>query len=150
MTTDEQLLYFVACRPQSVDPVRIMKGLFLFTQAVREIRVAGDHELFDFEPMQYGPCATDVYSALDRFVLTGEVRPTPVPGETWSQFEATESGVAKAKAIAERGPSDAVLYLRQLREWCDNHSFTSLLRAVYARYPDFAAASVLPHLRPNG
>jgi hypothetical protein len=148
MTPKIQLLLFLAANPKPANPVRIMKGLFLFSQAVKEGKLPPT-ETFEFEPMDYGPCSLDVYRELENLVAEGFVRPEPVPGETWKRYCITEAGLNSAQQNQEPGEKPLVLFLQKIRHWCDGQSFTTLLQAVYRAYPDFAVNSVLPHLRPN-
>lgn len=140
MTPKEQLLYFIGAVDASVDPIRIMKGLFLFTQEVKPgtLKTSGT---FHFHPMSYGPCAPEVYATLDDLVFCGDVEELPVAGETWRRYEATPKGRKTVAAIVRRHAKTA-RYLRQLREWCDKQTFSSLLKAVYRAYPAFAVNSV--------
>ena len=150
MTPKEQLLCFITADDRPVDPIRIMKGLFVFTKSVEAGELPALSELFEFRPMGYGPCALDAYDALEALVDEGLVARRPVSGETWSTYIPTDKGKAAAAEVAKRAPDEIVEFLRQLREWCDKQSFTSLLRRIYHKWPEYAAKSVLPHLRPNG
>lgn len=144
MTPREQLICFLSASDESTDPIRIMKGMFLFAQEVQKGTVLADG-VFDFRPMSYGPCSPQVYAELDNLVESGRVDATPVAGQTWNQYEATDIGSQEAEQIANREPSNAIVFLQQLREWCDRQSFSSLLKAVYQRYPKFAVNSVFKY-----
>ena len=148
MTPKTQLLLFLAANPKPANPIRIMKGLFLFAQAVNEGKLQHT-ETFQFKPMNYGPCSLDVYQELNTLVQEGLVRPEPVPGETWNRYCVTGNGLIyleKNQNLEEKSLAD---YLGEIRSWCDAQSFTTLLQSVYRAYPGFAINSVLPHLRPN-
>jgi DNA-binding PadR family transcriptional regulator len=124
-----------------------MKGLFLFSRAAAEGRIA-EPRAFDFGAMSFGPCSPAIYSALDRVVDGGLVRADPVEGETWSRYAITDLGRDRVREAQTAEPASAD-FLRRIRQWCDRQSFSDLLRAVYRAYPEFAVNSVLPHLRPN-
>ena len=149
MTPEQQLLVFIGAKPQAVDPIRIMKGMFIFTMRVQEDELPPQEGCFAFGPMSYGPCSPDIYGAIDSLQRKGVISSTPVPGETWSEYTATERGRREAEAVASGEDVRSAGFLQQVRDWCDKQSFTSLLRAVYSAYPAYAARSVLPHLRPN-
>src|SRR5258708_11196237 len=92
MTPKIQLLLFLAANPKPANPIRIMKGLFLFSQAVNEGKLQRT-ETFQFEPLNYGPCSLDVYKELDSLMKEGLVKPEPVPGETWKRYCITDVGL---------------------------------------------------------
>lgn len=148
MTPKTQLLLFLAANPKPANPIRIMKGLFLFAQAAKEGKIQ-QTETFHFEPMNYGPCSLDVYQELDSLVNTGLVKPESVSGETWKRYCITEAGLNYLQQNQKSEEKPLADFLEKIRKWCDAQSFTSLLHAVYHAYPDFAVNSVLPHLRPN-
>jgi len=105
--------------------------------------------LFDFSPMQYGPCAPEIYHVLDELVDADCLAKVPVSGETWVLYRATDHGqrrVVELETTVDRRVLDA---LRNLRTWCDQRPSTQLLRDVYRDYPEFAVNSVLPHWVPN-
>lgn len=150
MTPTEQLLAFIGSSDGATDRIRIMKGLFLFTQRVKEGRVQPPPPVFQFDAMNYGPCATDIYSALDSLKNDKLIEELPVPGETWSQYKATPAGKSTCASLMLGDNASAYDLIRRMREWCDKQTFTSLLSSVYHAYPDYAKNSVLPRLRPNG
>jgi hypothetical protein len=126
-----------------------MKGLFIFSKKAEEGRVSPQQGLFDFDAMSFGPCSLDVYRTLDELLAEGLIERIPVAGETWSRYRVTDAGKRESVATGQR-ESSATRYLAELRQWCGQQSFGSLLSSVYAAYPEYARNSVLPHLRPNG
>ncbi len=142
MTPQDQLLFYIAAGDQPTDPIRIMKGLFLFTQEVKAGNLPAQQHTFVFQPMSYGPCATAVYEELDDLAESGRIVALPVLGQSWSRYQVTEIGRQEARRIEEREPTEVTAFLRELRQWCDQHSFSSLLKSIYKGYPDFAVNSV--------
>lgn len=149
MTPREQLICFVAAGKHPTDPIRIMKGLFVFTMAAKENSNLGVAQFFNFSAMDYGPCAPEIYRTLDALKEQGQIEKLPVPGETWCRVAPTAAGIETANTIQQKNPVSAQ-FLSKLRTWTDEKSFTSLLQAIYTKWPDYAKNSVLPHLRPNG
>ena len=145
MTPREQLLYYVGASEQPTDPVRIMKGLFLFTEKVKEGTISDQEGLFVFRPMSYGPCALGIYEGLDDLAESGQVVALPVLGQSWSRYQVTESGQHEVRRLEEREPAEVTAFLRKLRKWCDELSFSSLLKAIYKAYPDSAVNSVFKY-----
>lgn len=146
MTRREQLLTILAADARPIDPIRIMKSLFLFTQDALKHRLPAQEELFDFRPLHYGPCAPAVYGELDALDRDGLIHTIDVPGGTWKKYQITPRGAV----LAPRDESGAAEHLRALRRWAEQLSFSDLLRSVYRLYPDYATNAVLSHLRPSG
>ena len=150
MDRQTQILVFVASSSVPTDPIRIMKGLFLFSQRVLEGKLPPQESIFTFDARDFGPMSFDIYRELELLVQAGLVKAIPVRGETWSQFVATEKGLDEANRRLVFADSQVVDYLTALRNWTSAISFSELLRSVYHAYPEYAKNSVLPHLRPNG
>ncbi len=54
-----------------------------------------------------------------------------------------------AARIAGRFAQGWSEYIVRLRAWLDQQTFDSLLRYIYATYPEYAKATVLPELVPQ-
>lgn len=126
---------------RGLDPIRIQKGLFLLAQegALR------DTERYLFRPYDYGPFSSAIYADLDALVEEGIVVREAVPGYTWSKFRLTPEGLADAHSLARRLSRRQHASLRVLAELKADVltlSFTTLLRFVYERYPNYAKNSV--------
>ena len=141
MTPREQLLAYVASSDVPTDPIRIMKGLFLFTEWTKEGRVPQPSDVFKFRPMSYGPCSPAIYEDLDALVKNRLIEVSPVPGQSWSRYRATPDGKRQLLEIIEKD-AESVSWIERLRTWCDGLSFADLLKAVYAEYPAYAVNSV--------
>ncbi len=131
-----------------LDPIRIMKGMFLFTMAVEKQGKTGDIPTYDFEPYLYGPCAFEIYADLDSLVSEGLLeREEPPFGRTWPIYRPTELGKARAKELQGQAPAEVVPQMANLKSEVVSLSFNQLLRRVYAEHPKYAGQSVL---RPRG
>ena len=150
MTPDQQLLVFIASKDAPVDPIRIMKGLFVFAQENRAGKLPERYAVFTFRPMSYGPCAPTVYDSIRELSGNGLIAEVPVDGETWCRYQVTPAGRAVAANVSAKAHPTTANYLSILRQWCDENTFHSLLKSIYHSYPQYAVNSVLPHLRPNG
>lgn len=133
---DWLLLFLSLDTPEnrSLDPIRIMKGLFLTSQE------DGIELGYTFEPYHYGPCSFDVYKDLNQLVAEGLVEEIPVPGQTWNLYAPTSSGVERAKSLEV--PQSAIEKLSNQRNKVISLSFLKLLQFVYQKYPQFAKNSV--------
>jgi uncharacterized protein YwgA len=127
--------------PRGLDPVRLQKGMFLFSQEAD----VPERERYEFRPYNYGPMSRKIYDDVDALVASGLVEKTPVEGQAWSRFRPSARGVDHgrdllARAMAEQ--PDAARYLFDTKQSVASRTFESLLEDVYERYPDYAAQSV--------
>ena len=144
MERQDWLLVYVALppptgAPRDLDPIRIMKGMFLFwLEANKELP-----RFYDFEPYHYGPCSFDIYRDLDALEARGLIRRRQAAGQLWSYTEATASGVRRASELAKSGPAHLVRLLMEQKKLVLSLTFSSLLREVYRREPKFATRSIV-------
>lgn len=120
-----------------LDRVRLMKTLFLFWHRAGEPSTGP----FQFRPYLYGPCAFDLYSALEALDGEGLVVQAPHPDERWGRYYLTGAGM-KVVARSQLGKTD-VETIGEIANWAAAQSFRSLLDRVYREAPAFAAESVL-------
>ena len=126
---------------QELDPIRIMKGLFLFAQQAPTDWVPRDAR-YEFEPYDYGPCSFQIYADLDQLRQSGYVTASQVPGRSWKYYSLTAEGRKIAQRVIKGMNTHAVTYLQTLRDFVTKISFRQLLTAVYRRYPEYAVNSV--------
>ena len=139
--TQAALLLFFQDSERKVDPIRIMKGLFIFSMEAPEAWFPKD-ERYSFIAYSYGPYSRQVDVDLDRLTLKGYLQTSRAPGKTWSYYTLSESGKSAAKELQTSIDPKAVNYLHQVREFVLGLTFRRLLDTVYARYPDYAVNSV--------
>lgn len=60
----------------------------------------------------------------------------------WAVYSATPEGVERALALSDELPGQAVEYLRSAVGWTRKLTFSQLVSAIYARYPEQRANSV--------
>lgn len=140
LTRQEWLLLALSRSPGgAMSPVQIQKALFLFGQ---EVGGSIGTKFYSFEPYDYGPFDAAIYVDLRRMMNEGHVRGEWSTGRNWKNYTITESG-REAALVLERG-ADARLtdFLERIVAWVTGRSFSSLLRSVYAAYPEFAVNSV--------
>ena len=129
------LLAFICAGTSPEDPIRIMKGLFLFS---KEGGVP-QSMLYEFVPYSYGPCSFAIYDDLD--YLVNEKAVERLMGSRWPRYVATERG-KEMNSEFEKIHSEQAARLAEIRHWVDRHRFSDLLREVYTRFPDFATKSI--------
>jgi hypothetical protein len=139
--TQISLLLFFQDSERKVDPIRIMKGIFIFSMEAPETWFPKD-ERYSFIPYSYGPWSRHVDADLESLRLKGLLKTSQAPGKTWSYYSLSEAGKSVAKELENSLDPKAVSYLHQIREFVLRLSFRNLLDTVYARYPDYAVNSV--------
>lgn len=124
-------------------PVQVQKLAFLMDRLVGDT-IGGTG--FEFKPWHYGPFDKAVYEALEELErddlveindMGVQIRP--------SQYRLTDlgrhEGNQRLQNLREQNP-DAAEYIETLSHWVRSQPFASLLRAIYAEYPEMAANSV--------
>jgi uncharacterized protein YwgA len=127
--------------PRGLDPVRLQKGMFLFSQEAD----APSIEKYEFRPYNYGPMSRTVYDDLDVLVAAGLVERTPVEGQSWSRVRPTEAGIERGRQLVDqamRARPDAARFLFKTKQFVASQTFEALLENVYERYPDYATKSI--------
>jgi hypothetical protein len=124
---------------QPIDPIRIMKGLFLLRMEAKEELP----EFYEFEPYLYGPCSFGVYRDLTSLVANGHVDEFPAFPSRWNYYRLTGVGCERARGVLDSLPSHLVEKMTSLKQLVTGMSFLNLLRYVYERYPDYATRSII-------
>ena len=141
MKKQDWLLIYLSLPSQSplMDPIRIMKGLFLFKMEL------GDElkEFYDFVPYLYGPCSFEIYSDLSKLQLDNFVDEISLPFSRWSYYRLSERGQEESEKLKNAATSDLVLKLIDIKRRVMSPPFLSLLREIYKKYPEYARSSVI-------
>jgi uncharacterized phage-associated protein len=132
---DWTLLAISAAEGEPLSPVQLQKALFLLGQ-MRADRVGND--FYQFEAHNYGPFSSGIYR--DAEALEGDGLVTIQSDGRWKKYAATPRGLATAKSLSV--DSGANQYLQRVVAWVRSLSFQALVRAIYARFPDYRANSV--------
>jgi uncharacterized protein YwgA len=122
-----------------LSPVQVQKVLFLVGQYFTDA-VGSDY--YDFKPYNYGPFDATVYRDLDSLRWEGFVVSVPADGGSWSEYEITAAGSAKAAELVKRADSDALGYIKRVASWARQITFSELVRAVYKHFPAYRENSV--------
>jgi uncharacterized protein YwgA len=136
---DWTLLAICAANAKGLSPVQLQKTLFLLGEELP--RFVGN-DFYQFSPYHYGPFDRSVYDDAEKLADEGLVAITQRSGENWNRYLATAEGCARAEGTKESAPAAAVEYLNNVVAWALRQSFTSLVRAIYERYPRMKANSV--------
>ena len=128
-----------------LDPIRIIKGLFVFSQKISKKFLYGEDFKYAFEPYLYGPYSRQIYSDIASLEDAGYVKSTHKPDVSWKYFSLTDKG----KELIDQCVSDvgkvAADYLKILRKWITEQSFENLLKIIYREYPEYAKNSIFKY-----
>jgi hypothetical protein len=97
---------------------------------------------YKFVPYNYGPFDADVYHDLDDLAARGLVTGGSPTGRSWRMHAVTPVGVDAAAKVKQTANAKAVRYLGDVVDWVSSMSFPQLVRAIYAKYPEYKANSV--------
>ncbi len=138
MTRKELLLLVLSMAGDDhLTPVQLQKSLFLIGENCRQV-VHGD--VYEFEPYNYGPFCRAIYEDMQSSDMLPLVKITRRPGRSWAEYGATAKGLEKARAI---DVSEEIRdYVRRVVAWTQRLSFADLVKAIYAKYPDYKKNSV--------
>lgn len=122
---------------KGLTPVQLQKSLFLLGRGFAGQLGEG---FYEFTPYNYGPFNADIYRGAETLQQNAqvEIRRT----SRWPQYFLTSDGKRKVEEILMVAPPDVSDYLRRVVEWTQSLSFPALVRAIYAKYPEFKANSV--------
>jgi hypothetical protein len=142
--TQEILLLFFLGSNHALDPIRIMKGLFLFNMKARPDWLTPEAR-YTFKAYSYGPYSSKLTSDLRDLSLKGYLTESQAPGQSWHYYSLTEQGRRTASENQDAIDPSALTYLHELRDYVSRLSFSALLKAVYKMYPEYAVNSVFKY-----
>jgi hypothetical protein len=120
-----------------LDRIRLMKAAFLVMQK-------GPNEwqdCFTFRPYDYGPFDRRVYVGRDRLIAAGLLASDP--HARYDDYSVTDAGKARLAEIDDELGKDRADWVRNIGRWVTSRSFSSLIKSIYAAYPDYAEHSAL-------
>jgi len=136
---DITLLVIESAGAEGLSPIQIQKGIFLIGEShLSEL----PSDFYEFYPYNYGPFCEEVYHDADALVEEGMVFNMPVGGQSWSRYVIAPKGRDRAEAIRNEDVGELVQYIKAIVEWVGSLTFSELLRAIYAKYPDYSVNSV--------
>lgn len=137
-----QAQILVALDAAPLDRIHLMKTIFLYWH--RSGRPSDGP--FEFKPYLYGPCAFDLYRALDFLVFHRFAIQLPHQPEKAVPYYITALGRKAMRRIAL--PEDERETIKKIARNVAGLDLKALLTAVYREAPDFASKSLLRELRP--
>ncbi len=120
-----------------LDRIRMQKAVFLLTQRGSNAWRA----LYSYRPYNWGPYSSALTGDLDRLVRGRALAIDQFPGSSYGSYVATPAGEDHAEQVWSSLSSSERKFVQAVRTYVTSKSFKTLLREVYAAYPDFATAS---------
>jgi hypothetical protein len=136
----EWLLMALAHRNgEPMTPAQIQKAMFLMSA---EANALVGQSFYKFVPYNYGPFDAKVYHDLDNLATSGLITTVHFTGRSWRLYAVTPAGLVEATRLKEKANKQGVAYLAKVVDWVSSLSFPQLVRAIYAKYPQYKANSV--------
>ncbi len=126
---------------QELNPIRVMKGLFLISQETPKDWLDTGAR-YEFVPYHYGPCSFPIYDDLDCLQRLGYVKTMEVPGRSWKYYTLSAEGVSVANAVIKEFRPELRKYLKDVRAFVARLSVRQLLDVIYKAYPSLATNSI--------
>lgn len=137
--TDVLLLALADSKDHSLSPVQVQKAMFLLQQEAASYLPA---DFYKFAKYNYGPFSRTVYDDLTAMAAVGLVVEDASPTRSVRVYRLTAAGLSAALEIAGKVNPALQTYLGSVVEWVKALSFTQLVRAIYAKYPEYRENSV--------
>ena len=143
MNKEDWLLIYLYLPPEKqIDPIRLMKGLFLFKMRNKK----NLRKFYSFRPYLYGPCSFEVYDDLLNLIRDGLIDESKPSYSRWSYYRTTNKGHKKANDLIKKAPQKLeklIQLLKETKKEVLNLSFLSLLKKIYKEYPEYAVNSLI-------
>lgn len=137
--SDWALLAVAIGRGDGLGPVQLQKTLFLLG---REMPNSVGPDFYEFIPYNYGPFSREIYEDAERLQALGLLTRRDHMGGDWEDFIPTAEGIRAASAVAARVGQPSVAYLTKVIRWAQEVTFDQLVRAIYAKYPEYKENSL--------
>ena len=132
-----ELIYFgVEGKPSYMEPVQIMKAMFLIKQ---ELNLS---DFYEFKPYLYGPCSFEVYSDLLKFE-NARLIDKMLSLWGWRRYRITPKGRIEAERYLQEESQEVKIKILEIKKIVLSKSFLELLRYVYEEYPEYAKNSII-------
>jgi uncharacterized protein len=130
---------------RGLSPVQLQKSLFLLGQEMQN--EVGN--FYKFIPHNYGPFAREVYTDADVLAERALIA-IEQDASSYARYLITAVGRDRVRENLVRDVSNrAQEYLGSVVEWAQKQTFSGLVKAIYAKYPEYRINSVF-HRRRKG
>ena len=120
-----------------LSPVQVQKLFFILD---REIPDSIGGPLFNFEPYDYGPFDSAVYSEIERLDMAGLAKVEQA--YPYRVYALTDAGLDKGLKVADNFSEETRNYIKAAGSFVRRLTFQQLVSAVYKKYPEMRAKSV--------
>lgn len=120
-----------------LDRIRMQKAVFLLVQR----GAPGWATFYRYVPYDWGPYSSQLATDIRAMENDGLVEVERGGASRYGRYRTTPKGAVAVAAIWGHLSQPEREFIRLVRAYVTEKSFTQLLREVYAAYPDFAAAS---------
>lgn len=122
----------------TLSPAQLQKATFLLARNAPDLFDAG--ETFNFVPYDYGPFDRAVYDEAGALSQQGLAAITQAG--RWNVYSASAQGVAQGQQVLAAMDPNRRDYLERVVQWVRQQSFGSLVKSIYAAYPEMRANSI--------
>ena len=137
---DFVLAILAAAEGRPYTPVQIQKAVFVICDHFPDLIDEGPR--FHFEPYDYGPFDSDVYSVASRLEDDGFAEIAPSAYGNWNTYAASDAGIERGETFLAQMNDEAENYVRKISAWVRSLSFTRLVKSIYEAYPKMRANSI--------
>jgi hypothetical protein len=124
----------------TLSPAQLQKAAFLLDRNAPDL--FDENESFHFEPYDYGPFDKAVYDEAGALSASGLAHIDRTPFGGWKVYSASGQGIEAGRRLLEAMPEDKRSYVERVVEWVRQQSFASLVKSIYAAYPEMKAKSI--------
>ncbi len=134
-------LIAIANAKGNLEPVQLQKSLFLFGQQLKS-RQLKTRSFYRFEPYDYGPFCSAVYSDVEELGRQGLIAIQRPPEARYKLYCATADGKKRAKELERELDDNVAAYARNVIQFTQGLSFDELVSTIYKAYPKMKVNSV--------
>ncbi|QJR04188.1 hypothetical protein HH800_19510 [Sphingobium yanoikuyae] len=142
MTPRQELVLAALSAGQSnseLSPVQAQKLFFLID---KNVALALGGQQFNFEPYDYGPFDSAVYSDLDWLSVPQEGSVEIVRSGRYRTYRLTQRGLQLGQQRLDQLDPETRSYFGRAKDWVKSLSFQDLVRSIYQAYPETRANSI--------
>jgi len=121
-----------------LDRIRLQKAIFLLTQRGPERW----RHCYMYEPYNWGPYSSTLNSDVGSLIASDQLAVEPFSGSRYGSHKATLLADGRTRRAWDECSQEEREFLRRVKHYVTSRSFNTLLREVYAAYPDYASKSL--------
>jgi len=121
-----------------LDRIRLQKAIFLLTQR----GPARWRRCYTYEPYNWGPYSSTLNSDVGFLVATDQLAVEPFTGSRYGTYKTTRMVDDRVRRAWDECSQDERKFLSHVKHYVTSRSFNTLLREVYAAYPEYASKSL--------